>query len=147
MLAGHRHEELLCQEDQKAGWLQGCQEQDRIPLGPHGPSDLASAACHPFIHACAHTSWEIIPAGLTWGCPPPPPTGGGGSSGPALVGPQNHCGVEEANPPGEESRGKKAALADTVSDPVPQEPGVYLSSSPLTLIMPLREAAPIVFIL
>ena len=76
MLAGHRHEELLCQEDQKAGWLQECQEQDRIPLGPHGPSDLASAACHPFIHACAHTSWEITPAGLTWGCSPPPPGGG-----------------------------------------------------------------------
>lgn len=72
MLAGCRHEELLCQEEQKAGWLQGSQEQDRVPLGPHGPSDLASAACHPFIHACAHTSREITPTGLTWGCSSPP---------------------------------------------------------------------------
>lgn len=70
MLAGHRHEELLCQEEQKAGWLQGCQEQDRVPLGPRGPSDWASAACRPFIHACAHTSREITPTGLTWGSSP-----------------------------------------------------------------------------
>lgn len=40
--------ELICEEEQKPGWLQGHPEQDDGPLGGHfGPNDSASTAFHP----------------------------------------------------------------------------------------------------